>query len=519
MPSPALPVMSTRTRRHSFACGIMLLGLMALTLGSLLPLDPQGPFDARDFTSVPGMHLEQSLLGTLIEPFAAPFQIVAGAPDFRLAGLSCLIWFIGGAAVWRLVSDLRRRRPRSRRTLFVRSTIAGLAVGIVMALSIGATVMIRLPRWRLVVDDPNALVADLHSHTYGSHDGLVSGPQNLAWHAAAGYNVVAVTEHGYPAGGFATERYAQRAAGSLPAVIPGQELGFLYGREFLPMVVLGLRADYRESPNEGAASPAEFMAYIHEPQRGAAIALGFMLEPEQAGVLADAGIDGFEIANYGHPNIPLAVRNAMLEMARKHGVALVASSDWHGCGGTARTWTVIHTAVAVAALSPQQKSDLVVRKLRERGSRDIIPVVAGYLGPPSRMRAIFSPFAETYRYATELTLAQVLAWWVWSAIMLGLAHGLARIGLPAWRVFRALLLVALGASLLWSGLALVAVTPDGLLASGFPRHIGIYALLLGTPSLLAGCWLGRAAWRQRTRPEPAANGGYQISRCSRKTRC
>ena len=32
--------------------------------------------------------------------------------------------------------------------------------------------------------------------------------------------------------------------------------------------------------------------------------------------------------------------------------------------------------------------------------------------------------------ATELTLAQVLAWWVWSAIMLGLAHGLARIGLP-----------------------------------------------------------------------------------------
>ena len=35
-------------------------------------------------------------------------------------------------------------------------------------------VMARIPGWRLVVDDPDLIVADLHSHTTKSHDGLVS---------------------------------------------------------------------------------------------------------------------------------------------------------------------------------------------------------------------------------------------------------------------------------------------------------------------------------------------------------
>ena len=496
--SPTPLGMNTITRSHRIAIGATVIGLLLLTLCHLLPIDPQGPFDARDFSTLRGMRLEQSGFATLSEPWAAPFHIVAGAPDFRLAGLSGLIWVICGTALWRVVSDLRARRLRSIRTRVLRAVITGFAVGFVMALWVGTTVTLRLPRWRLVVDDPNALIVDLHSHTYGSHDALVSGPQNLAWHAAAGYNVVAVTEHRYPAGAFATKEVAQRAPETLPAVIPGQELGFLYQGEYLPMLLLGLQSDYVESPNMGVDSPSAYMAYIHNTEHGAAIALGFMLEPEQAGVLADAGIDGFEIANYGHPNIPTAVRNAMSEAARNHGLALVATSDWHGCGGTSRTWTVIHTSAAVAALSQQQKADLVLQKLRERGSKDIIPVVAGYLGPPSWPRAIFSPFAEAFRYAAELTLAQVASWWAWSAIMLGLAQALSRVGLPARWVFPALLLAVLGISLWWTGLELVAVKPHGLLASGFPRHIGTYVLMCGTSALLGCGWLGHCAWRKRT---------------------
>lgn len=503
-PSTATPPPATVSPARRCLLWATLSGLLGLTLCALLPIHPQGPFDARDFTRLSGMRLEPTLIGTLVEPWTAPFHIMAGAPDFRLAGLVSVIWIIGGAAIWRAAADRRARRSGSIGTRVLRSAATGLAAGLVTVLWIAAVAVVRVPRWHLQVDDPNALIVDLHSHTYGSHDGLVSPAQNLAWHTAAGYNVVAVTEHRYPAGAFSTQTYARHATTPQPTVIAGQELGFLYQREYLPLLLLGLQADYVESANLGADSLADYVEFIRTEQRGATLAMGFTLAAPQAQVLADAGIDGFEIANYGHPNIPVKVRQAILEAAHSHGLALVATSDWHGCGGTARTWTVIHTTSPIASLSPQQKSDLVVQKLRERHSPDIIPVVAGKLGPASWPRAVFSPFAESFRYAAELSPPQVLAWWLWSAIMLGLSLQFSRMGMQPRRVFAALLLAGLGAILVSAGLALVAIRPDGHLASGFPRHIGTYVLLCGTPALIAGGWLARAAWRQRRTTAPAA---------------
>ena len=36
----------------------------------------------------------------LIEPLTAPIQVVAGAPDFRIAGACLLIWVFFGAGAW-----------------------------------------------------------------------------------------------------------------------------------------------------------------------------------------------------------------------------------------------------------------------------------------------------------------------------------------------------------------------------------------------------------------------------------
>ncbi|KAB2639024.1 MAG: hypothetical protein DVB26_07320 [Verrucomicrobia bacterium] len=484
---------------HRRALWLTLAGLLGLTLCALLPMHLQGPFDARDFTRLPGMRLESSVIGALIEPWTAPFHILAGAPDFRLAGLVSVIWLIVGTAIWRAVADRHARPRRSISTRVLRSAAAGLAAGLVMTLSIGATVILRVPRWCLRVDDPNALIVDLHSHTYGSHDGLVSAAQNLAWHTAAGYNAVAVTEHRYPAGAFATQAYASQAPTPQPAVIPGQELSFLYQHKFLPLLLLGLQADYVESPNDGLDPLADYLASIHTAQQGATLAMGFTLGKNQAKVLADAGIDGFEIANYGHPNIPVAIRQEILEAARSHGLALVATSDWHGCGGIARTWTVIHADSPVATMSTQQKAASVLTKLRERGSADVVPVVAGTLGPATGWRAACSPVAETLRYAAELSPLQVVSWWLWSAAIFALARLLARSGWPAGRVLAAVGVTGLACIVLWGGWNWVAIAPNGRLASGFPRHIGTYALCFAAIALLAGAWLGRSAWHLRAR--------------------
>jgi len=147
--------------------------------------------------------------------------------------------------------------------------------------------------------------------------------------------------------------------------------------------------------------------------------------------------------------------------------------------------------------SPDKVAALVVKKLRDRDAADIIPVVAGYLGSPSLLRGIFSPVIEPLRYAAELSLAQVISWWVWSALAIALVLVLSRFGLAPAKSFLALLLALVGSGLLWAGLSLILATMNGQTTSGFPREIGTYTSLLGGAVLLTTVWLGISVWRAR----------------------
>ena len=101
---------------------ILAVGLTVLTLLSCLPYTPQGPFDARDYTRVAGMRVEQHPWEALIEPLAAPFLILAGAPDFRIACFSVLIWVFLGAAAWGMFAEFRSQREKSLLRLCLRES-------------------------------------------------------------------------------------------------------------------------------------------------------------------------------------------------------------------------------------------------------------------------------------------------------------------------------------------------------------------------------------------------------------
>jgi predicted metal-dependent phosphoesterase TrpH len=492
-------------RAMGLLTGGILVGLLVLSVCAALPLQPQGPFDARDHSRLAGMRLEPSGWSSLIEPWAAPIHILAGAPDFRVAGAAALIWLVLGVAAWRLVTDMRRRHAHSRWRCALRAVGTGVAAGLVLVVWMVSALMIRLPGWRLVVDDAKTLVADLQSHTFRSHDGLVTEAENLAWHSAAGINVVALTEHAHVATSAGADTAGLAASTPRPAVILGTELRWKRTGAFL--LGLGLEPDY-QSPDDprDPTFPARYATYVHEQHRGAVIALAFKLRLEDVIPLAEAGFDAFEIANSGHPRIPSEVRQRLLEVARERGLVLLASSDWHGWGGVARTWTVIRTPEGVPA-SADEIAELVVKKLRDRDTADFIPVVAGYLGSPSPLRGVFAPIVEPLRYAAELSLARVISWWVWAALVLVLVLVLLRLGLAPGKSLLVLLLSLGGSGLSWVGLRLLLARANGLTTSGFPREVGTHISLLGAVALLAAVWLATSVWRgrcSRQSSQPAA---------------
>jgi hypothetical protein len=453
--------------------------LVVLTVLAALPIDPEGPLDARTHERADDFHLEFPIAGAAVEPFAAPGHAIAGAPDVRVAAISTLVWVLMVAAGVTILVELRRAPGRAWWAAALRTFAGGGAAAGVFLVYCAFAVLVRFPSWRLEHDDPDVVVADLQTHTFGSHDGVVSARDNLEWHRARGFDVVAVTEHDDATGSIEARKLADFFADDLPAVIPGVEM-----RSGEGAYLLALGLDPEIGPKVLRAREDLVSESVHTLHRGAVVALAWKLDADDARRLAGAGVDGFEIANAGHPDLPDRTRKAVLDVARGRGLVLVASSDWHGWGGFWRTWTAVRVEGA-AKLPPSGKAASVLAALRERRTGDVIPLVAGHVGPPGVARAILSPAVEALRYAAELSWPRVASWWVWTALAALATAGLRRAGLRPGRTLLGLLLLVLGAGLVWKGGALIWAKATGLTATSFPRDVGLWAVGVGVAALAA----------------------------------
>ena len=475
---------------------IVVLGfcLIVLSVLSCLPYAPQGPFDARDFTRVAGVRLELSPLEALFEPFASPILVLAGSPDFATACFYSVIWILFGAALWGMLAKFRvQNRKKPLATL-----IAGIrSVGIVIS-TLGLIgflfVIARVPGWRLAVDNPDLIVADLHSHTTKSHDAIMSLKTNLGLHASCGYNLVGLTEHDvyFP---HETEVAGDSSFDRLPPFISGVEVHTGPGA-----MVVGICRDSRfQFEQHGGDSPPDrtaiFSKRIHEECGGVVIALSMKrIKPGRVPELADAGVDGFEIANAGHPELRPELRQALLEVSRSRGVVLVGSTDWHGWTGLTRAWTVIR-APGSSTLSRQQRVDLAIQKIREHDTKNVIPVIAGFIGDPSPVRAIFSPFAEGLRYAQELSALRVISWWVWVWGIFGLWVLLERKGFRPEDILFLSVIGLTGLGLIIAGFSQIGEAAGT--ATPYPYHMGLITLAIG--AVAAGCSVSGLLMRRKER--------------------
>ena len=448
------------------------------------------PVDAR--TSQPlaeaGVALDLPWFAVAIEPFTAIASIIVGAPDYRIAAISLSGWLF--AVTW-LAAYLASRHQLGAPTYLraFRSCGAALVATLTLALYLSFMILIPLPSWSLIADNPEMIVADLHSHTLASHDGIASTEANLAYHRARGYNVAAITNH-FSQALRSMAPLPARDDQSPPEIINGVEIGVdNFGKRKAFFLILGVPPNtdlpyhlftHRERQTL-ESQIKQFIASIHDAH-GAVLALSYRLDPEDIERFAEAGVDGFEVANFGHPDMTTEVRGALINVQASHGVSLVANSDWHGWGGFARTWTVLKPAVTAAS---DRRSQRVIDVLRQRSPEQVIPVVTQYMGRPSALRGILAPLFETIRYARELSPLRLMSWWLWVFILFGIAAYLSKHGYRPTRCFMGATLVLLGSGLLIRGLGLFATWFSvGLFR--FPLEIGVYSGTLGIISLLLG---------------------------------
>lgn len=475
--NPIRQALTTRTFR------LLALFVLLLTFMALLPWHPQGPFDARDYKLIEGVSLSYPWWGVLLEPFYAPAQMLMNAPDFRLAMIATGLWVAAAAVALPIWLSLRQS-PRPSPWHIARRTSATLVVSVLLYLTYVITAaVVYFPGWKLEVENPEWLVADLQSHTLGSHDGLVTAKKSLGWHEARGYDLFAVTEHYDATGAFAASDLANKSEGA-PAVIPGVEINS-EDEDF----ILGIGIKSNDFPNYGGPEDItysrRFIENIHQWHNGATIVLSWGLAPNRVRSLIASGADAFEIVNTGHPDVSEKLRKELLRAEKQNGVVMVASTDWHGWGGFSRTWTLVHIPDA-AKLSKDQIAARTVELLRERKQDAFVPVVAGYMGPVAWVRTIFSPLFETVRYGAELSAPRVIAWWGWLFAFAALYGWLREKKLAVTPILLGGTSLLLSLTLLQRAVELYGWWP-GKPATEYSVEIGTNVFWLGGLSLLLAC--------------------------------
>lgn len=447
---------------------------------------PHGPYDARTGLPVHGLSLGISFWGAVLEPLSALGHIMAGAPESKMAMLSFLCWTVAGAiaiAVW------RTSRGPSEAGLLAKcgsGFCAGLLAAALFGLYVAFALLVHLPNWTLSGVAPGTIVADLHSHTVRSHDGLASFPDSMQVHGGRGYNLVALTEHYDPniPAAIASE---DETLEENPAALPGLEQKTWRGH-----YLLQLGGPAERNPGTGLHTDSEIRRYIEAVHAagGAVLATPDNLRPNDLQYLADLGVDGFEIVDTGHPHISRILQAAMAKIQKRDGLILTADTNWHGWTGFLDAWNVIMPGRRAA--TPQAA---VLSVLRSHDYTRIVPVVAGPVGIPPLARVLFAPFAECLRYGLEITTPQFLSWWLWVLLLGGLASLLTRAGYPAARCLSAAGLLFLGGGITLKAIGITWVWVSGATPYSFSLRIALIGIGVATIALISFFVLAISALR------------------------
>jgi len=381
------------------------------------------PVDSRTNVPIDGVHLSFPVWGSIMEPFTALFHIMGAVPAYK-PGIGSILAWIMVIVLISSISTARKNGSTLFSTAFQTFRNAGLAL-LLLALYVAVGLTTHFPNWALEKDDAELVVADMHSHSLLSHDGIISAGKNLLLHEQRGYDVVAMTDHVNPQGLFDADRV--KGEGGIPAVLSGIEVPVYYGAHYY-LIGLGMSKD-APLPHgllwrEGTKSPMPprlpmqylwdvkgFISTIHH-YHGVVITVALHLDASEVLKLADQGVDGFEYINSGHEPLPRTVRNAMLTVQRTKGIPLLASNDWHGWSGNLNAWTL----VAPANSQNLMPGDTVLEALRHHDSAHIIPAVSFPVHPMSWFEIITAPFSATFLYAKTLSFWQLLFWWIWAGI-------------------------------------------------------------------------------------------------------
>lgn len=417
-----------------------LLAWSALTVAALaLPSRPT-VVDALSGAPVDGVALEHGPAYLILAPFLGimDFLTVITVPQHIMVFAGIFITF----GVWR-VARRRSRRGVVGRVLVELGVLVAFVVGL-LAFYAGGVLAYR-PMARLVVDDPDVVVVDFHSHTRASHDGRwdFTEERNRAWHRGAGIQVAFIADHDSVSAALRAMSRNPALAGEGTVILPARE--FVYERQHV--VALGL-VDPREAtvdwtPDRDApAAPHAVSGRAEGDESGLptrwcsgwpvliqTIPNDLGRVPVPACGPTGAGVEAIELLDGDPRGLAQsdAERERILAIADSLGLTLVSASNLHGWGSTAASWNLMRIP-GWREMTPEDVGARITEMIRY-GGPDAVRVVA-YRRPTAdgvgRFAGVTGMVSLPIHFMAARTRAERISWLAWVALALAAAGAITR---------------------------------------------------------------------------------------------
>ena len=351
-----------------------------------------------------------------ISPWRVFFEPVFGPLMFALRGhdpivefVILLFWVLGVLLIIRLVKNMREKSGSIFRRL-VSAFFHWLANVPMVLISWIALLLLMifapLPTNTITCSRDDTALVNFHSHSFYSHDGLISQENLTKWHKRNGFDAFFITDHNHHKKTleFIAKRESSQLGVDEICVMPGQEYS---GSNHL--LLLGLTHDFstKDMPDSVAVDT------IHAQGGVVIVAHWFADERRSIQYYIDCGVDGFEIANQGEGiDYDRRIFQDIVSACRKNKLLMMGDTDYHGYGNACYVWNALNIP-GWDDFSHLKKKNAILSILRNKQSEKIQVVTycdRRFLDPNLLWS---SPIPNAVDYIRSLNIWQILSWLVW----------------------------------------------------------------------------------------------------------
>ena len=358
---------------------ILLAGLSAFVLGSIIFYNPTPLYDIITEKSVEGFGLTWPAIRFFIEPFYA-FSYYMQTLERTFYGYAIVSW-LAWLLIFSFGSSMLKKEPLKK--AFVKALVFFLCF---ITLAVGI-LLLRIPGARLWAPEGKSIIC-IHSHTASSHDGIITPRTALRYFRAHGYDSFFITEHNHTEGFL---RFPESAR--FDRVFPGMQMSARDGVSVLILSGTEFNGDkFRHMYLR------EIVARAHEYGMLAIMPHYWKWGHFSLEQLKDLGIDGFEVYNNGYRNISQERRRNLIEFCKNNDLMMFAVTDYHGWGFVTDAWTVVEGQTRGGKLFDVLKSRPQTWLVTNRGEQSA-----------SLIRFVFEPLAFLYYYLKEAPPKHVIS--------------------------------------------------------------------------------------------------------------